>query len=75
MGGMCRRCPFRQVLRNTDELLAPKYLLIYTAKEILVPTVKEDDDVPSTEKAVFGCKTKQQKIIFCLSSHTRPWTL
>lgn len=40
-----------------------KYLLIYTTKGILVPTVKEEADVPSAEKAVFGCKTKQQNIL------------
>ena len=43
-----------------------KCLPIYTAKEILVPTVKEDADVPSAEKAVFGCKSKQ---FFSLISH------
>jgi hypothetical protein len=41
------------------------WLQIFTdlhRKRNLVPNVKEDADVPSTEKAVYGCKTKQNKI-------------
>jgi hypothetical protein len=42
------------------------WLQVFTdlnCKRNLVPTVKENADVLSTEKAVFGCKTKQKNIL------------